>query len=86
MFRDYKCKNCNEVKLHGKKYGKGWPESIKCPKCKGKMVKQFSPPVISISEGHDGIVYHPASLTPMNQIPGVAGVLGGVETAYTDGE
>lgn len=89
MYRDYKCPECNHIELVGKKYQQDWPEDVKCPECekKGKeviMKRQFSVPVISIAAGWDGIVYNAAKFTPMNQIPGVAGITPGVEVEHND--
>ena len=84
MFADYKCENkeCNEITVFRKKYGKNFPKTVKCEKCKSKAKRQYSSPKISIAHGDDGLGnYQSSRFTPLNKIYGGYGRIAGVETS-----
>lgn len=83
MFADYECQNkeCKEITCFRKKFGKDFPKTIKCEKCKSKAKRLYSSSVISIG-GFDSIGnYVPSPLTPLNKVYGGFGRIAGVETS-----
>lgn len=81
MFADYECQNekCKEITVFRKKYGKDFPKTVKCEKCKGKAKRQYSKFTMSVG-GFDSLgIYHPAALSPMNKVF-VGGRIAGVES------
>lgn len=81
MFSDYRCEKCNEITSFRKKFGKDFPKTVKCEKCKSKAKRQYSKFTMSVG-GFDSLgIYHPAALSPMNKVYGGYGRIEGVETS-----
>lgn len=96
MFADYQCKTCLKEEMVKKEYDfenskyLDYPKEINCS-CGGKLIRQYSTPVVDVCEGMYGnakngysstsSTYIPSKFSPMNSVYGKYGRTAGVETS-----